>query len=148
MFDRAVNPIDVKALVTAAFKAIEAGDVDLATSYYAPDAVLFDPVGQPPSRGHAEIRAHTTRNLAGVREVVEFRPDHIVVRGDRAAAHWRTRCRLHDGTEVAFAGISVLTVDGNGLLKLVEVFFDPAQLPDAHQPDAQLPAPPSELDNA
>jgi uncharacterized protein (TIGR02246 family) len=125
-----VLPADVKALVTAAFTAIEAGDADLATDCYAPDAVLYDPVGQPPSRGRAEIRAHTTRNLAGVREVVEFRPDHVIVCGDRAAAHWRTRCRLHDGTEVAFGGISVLTVDRDGLLKQVEVFFDPRQLPD------------------
>jgi steroid delta-isomerase len=113
--------------IRAMFHAIETGDIDRATAGYAPDAVLHDPVGDPPYRGHEEIRAHSLANRGAVR-VSEFRPDRIIVSGDRAAVDWHTLCHSPDGTEIAFHGISFLTFDQRGLMTLVEVFFDRSRL--------------------
>jgi len=114
--------------VRAVFHAIETGDIDRATAGYAPDAVLHDPVGDPPYHGRDEIRAHSLANRGAVR-VAEFRPDRIIVSGDRAAVDWHTLCYRPDGAEIAFHGISLLTFDQDALLRLVEVFFDRSRLP-------------------
>jgi steroid delta-isomerase len=109
------------------FHAIEVGEIGRATAGYAPDAVLHDPVGDPPYRGHEEIRAHSLANRGAVR-VSEYRPDQIIVCGDRAAVDWHTLCYGPDGAEISFRGISFLTFDQHGLMTLVEVFFDRSRL--------------------
>ena len=125
--------------VRAIFHAIETGDIDRATAGYAPDAVLHDPVGDPPYRGREEIRAHSLANRGAVR-VSEFRPDRILVSGDRAAVDWHTLCHRPDGAEIAFRGISFLTFDQRGLMTLVEVFFDRSRLPAAAPGPGVAPA--------
>jgi steroid Delta-isomerase len=140
-----VEPATTEDTVRAIFHAIEVGDIARATAGYAPDAVLHDPVGDPPYRGRAEIRAHSLANRGAVR-VSEFRPDRIIVCGDRAAVDWHTVCYRPDGAEVAFHGVSFLTFDQRGLMARVEVFFDRSRLPDAPpgQPDTG-PGQPAEL---
>jgi steroid delta-isomerase len=122
------------------FHAIEVGDIDRATAGYAPDAVLHDPVGDPPYHGHEEIRAHSLANRGAVR-VSEFRPDQVIVGGNRAAVDWHTLCHGPDGAEIAFRGISFLTFDQHGLMTLVETFFDRSRLYGA-PPDPRAAAAP------
>jgi steroid delta-isomerase len=51
------DPAQMKAAVHAYVAAFDAGNADQAAALFAPDATVEDPVGSPPYKGQAAIRA-------------------------------------------------------------------------------------------
>jgi uncharacterized protein (TIGR02246 family) len=61
---RAADEAAIRSINPQWFKAYNAGDVNGVVALYAEDAVVNAP-GAPPARGHEEIRAFLTKDIAG-----------------------------------------------------------------------------------
>ena len=92
--------------------AVNDGDVETATSLFAPDAVVLPP-GRAPLEGTTAIRAWFTHVFANFR-VVDFslQPGAVEERGDTSIEHgsWKATFAPRDGSSGLPAGGTYLTV--------------------------------------
>ena len=104
----------VNGVVSALSSAIEAGDIDAAKGFYAPEAaVMFDPV--VPSRGLDTIGAAFTE-FAAVSPVFRYpNGEQVIVVGDIALhiAPWAITGTTPDGAALADEGLSVAVLQRN-----------------------------------
>jgi steroid Delta-isomerase len=120
-----VSPEVIRQSVAAYFAAARAMDADAFADSFARDGVTHDPVGTPPSVGHAAIRQFIA-GIFGLFETVGLTEEHVFVAGNGAAVKWMGRGRGKNGAEVTFEGIDVLEVNGEGKIQMVRAYWDPA----------------------
>ena len=109
--------------------AVNAGDVDSATSLFAPEAVFLPP-GQLPLEGTTAIRAWFTEMFANVR-VVDFalQPGGVEEHGEISIEHgsWKATFTPRDGSPNLPAGGTYLTVYGrfaDGSVRMIRDTFN------------------------
>ena len=78
----------IRDLLTTYAKALKTGDVELATSIYADDAVVMG--NEMPTNQGAEIRRSFETNFELIRLDVEFTLDGLVVDGNVAYGYTRS----------------------------------------------------------
>ena len=78
----------IRGLLTTYAKALKTGDVELATSIYADDAVVMG--NEMPTNQGAEIRRSFETNFDLIRLDVEFTLDGLVVDGNVAYGYTRS----------------------------------------------------------
>ena len=78
----------IRGLLTTYAKALKTGDVELATSIYADDAVVMG--NEMPTNQGAEIRRSFETNFELIRLDVEFTLDGLVVDGNVAYGYTRS----------------------------------------------------------
>ena len=78
----------IRGLLTTYPKALKTGDVELATSIYADDAVVMG--NEMPTNQGAEIRRSFETNFELIRLDVEFTLDGLVVDGNVAYGYTRS----------------------------------------------------------
>lgn len=118
--------------VHAYFEATQSGDADVWANCFAEDAVVEDPVGQPPLRSPKAIRAQGVQFIEAFQEVGLY-ADMIHVAGNRAAATWTGRGTTKDGRRVTFEGIDVFTFDDEGRIAHMLGFWDPEDMHSADE---------------
>jgi steroid delta-isomerase len=116
------TPEDVKAVAEAYITASNANDKGAVLALFAPDAVWFDPVGQPPHVGHAGIGEFydQTRSLA---DRIEMKLHDVIVCSNEAAMILEIHAFMGDGGMVMDC-VETLTVDDNRKISGMKAFWD------------------------
>ena len=115
----------VASMVTPYYAALRANDVDAWVSLFAADATGRDPVGTPPHRGHDGLRDV----LSGVLRQFEsfgLTEEEVFCVPGGAAVRWSGSGRGKNGKNVAFRGIDVITIDGEGRITSLDAYWDAA----------------------
>ncbi|HVF90727.1 MAG TPA: nuclear transport factor 2 family protein [Blastocatellia bacterium] len=117
----------VRQTVADYFTAIRAMDADAWLSTFAENAVSHDPVGAPPSEGHAALRQFF-EGIAGAFEKVELFEDSVFVAGDSAAVKWTGRGTGKNGRDVIFEGIDVFEINADNKIQTIWGYWDPSAM--------------------
>ena len=116
------TPEEVKALAEAYIAASNANDKDAVLALFAPDAVWFDPVGQPPHVGHQGVGEFfdQTRALA---DRIEMKLNDVIVCGTEAAMVLKIHAVMGDGGMIMDC-VETLTVDDNRKISGMKAYWD------------------------
>lgn len=121
------SPDEMKATFKRYIERLTASDVDGIMALYAEDGEIEDPVGAPPKRGHADLRAFYTV-MAPALQVEIVGP--ICVAGGHAAAPLRACVTLGAGKRRYLDAVDVLRFDDDGLIASVRAYWNPAEMRD------------------
>jgi steroid Delta-isomerase len=115
-------PETVRAVVDAYVAASNAGDRDAVLALFAPDAVWYDPVGQPPHTGLEGIGAFydQARTMA---DRIEMKPSDVIVCGNEAAMVFEIHVTLGDGGMVMDA-VETFEVNDDGKISGMKAYWD------------------------
>lgn len=119
------TPEMMQAAVQAYVRALNAGDLEAIVALYADDALVEDPVGSPPKRGHAEIRAFYAGSLR-LRLQVELEGQVRAVAGEAAFA-FRASFEVND-RKTSIHPIDVMRFDEDGRIAQMRAFFGPGNI--------------------
>jgi steroid Delta-isomerase len=111
-------------IVATYFTALRARDADAWVATFAANAVLHDPVGQPPLEGHAAIR-HFAEQVFGLCTAFGLTEESIFLAGNEAAVKWNGHAVGKNGREITFAGIEVIAVNEAGTIQTVRAYWNP-----------------------
>jgi ketosteroid isomerase-like protein len=116
------SPEEISKLVHDYVDASNRNDKDTVVAMFAPDAVWFDPVGQPPHVGHDGVAAFwdQTRTMA---DRIEMILDDVIAVGSEAAMRFRIRATI-GGNVMEMDGIETFEVDEDGLFTRVKAYWD------------------------
>jgi len=113
------------AVVHRYIAALNAADLDAIVALYADDATVEDPVGTPPHRGHAAIRAFYAKSLAIKLDVALEGP----VRAAANEAAFAFCVRLHwQGRDMAIRPIDVFRFNEAGKIASMRAIFGPENM--------------------
>jgi steroid delta-isomerase-like uncharacterized protein len=113
----------VGAAVAAYFAALGTADEESFVRLFAPDVQFEDPVGSRALVGRDGV-ASFHRGLRRAWSRLDVAVDEVFPRGDRAAVRWTALGVAASGNEIPFAGIDVIAVDEDGLIRLLEGYWD------------------------
>jgi steroid delta-isomerase len=116
------TPEEIKGVAEAYIAASNANDKDAVLALFAPDAVWFDPVGQPPHVGHDGVSEFfdQTRALA---DRIELELKEVIVCGTEAAMMLEIHAYMGDGGMVMDC-VETVEVDDNGKISGMKAFWD------------------------
>jgi steroid delta-isomerase len=118
---------NIEKTIAAYFAATRAMDRDAWVRTFAEDGVTHDPVGAPPTKGHAALGKFFD-GIIGLTEKVGLSEEHVFVCGDRAAVKWTGRGIGKNGKSLTFEGIDVMEFDARGKIKSIHAYWDPTRL--------------------
>lgn len=122
------TPEQMVAVVQAYVAAFAAGDVDAVVALFAEDATVEDPVGTPPKRGLAEIRAFYAGSMAtGAR--LELLGDPRCA-ADYIAFPFAVKLEWQ-GSRQVIEVIDTFRLDASGKITEMRAFFGPANMKSA-----------------
>ncbi|HIA28248.1 MAG TPA: nuclear transport factor 2 family protein [Planctomycetes bacterium] len=106
------------------FSCLRSMEVDELLELFSEDAMSYDPVGTPPLL----VRDKSTnyfRALSSIFEKMALTEDDIFVAGSEAAVRWTGVAKLRSKQEeITFEGVSVFTVNPEGLISGVRSYWD------------------------
>ncbi|MFN8012294.1 MAG: nuclear transport factor 2 family protein [Holophagaceae bacterium] len=111
--------------VDAYFAGISAMDWDATVATFAADLHHEDPVGSPVNRSPAAAKAFF-QQIGGLFRTVELRPRASFRCGDEFAVVWDGQGVGRNGAAVAFEGVDVIALDGEGRIASLRAYWDPA----------------------
>jgi len=116
------TPEQVKAVAEAYIAASNANDKPAVLAQFAPDAVWFDPVGQPPHVGREGVGEFydQTRALA---DKVEMKLQDVIVCGPEAAMILEIHVTIGDGGMIMDC-VETLEVDDDGKISGMKAYWD------------------------
>lgn len=119
------TPEHMEAVVHRYIRALNEADLDAIVALYAEDAVVEDPVGSPPHRGHAAIRAFYAGSVAlGLKVDLEG-----PVRATADMAAFAFRVRLHwNGRDTTICPIDLFRFNAQGQVVQMQAIFGPANI--------------------
>ena len=113
------------------FEALASLDPKRIASVFAEDGEIEDPVGSPVHRGREAIAEYFAGGMCAGASAVDIEIVSALPSGDAIAAHWRMTAHSKHGRTVEAEGIDVLAVDGHGLIRRAEGYWDRAAFRDA-----------------
>ena len=119
------TPEHMQAAVQAYIRALNAADLDAIAALYADDAVVEDPVGSPPKRGLAEIRAFYAGSLQ-MKLQVELEGEIRTV-GNEAAFAFSVSFDIK-GQRTTIRPIDLFRFDAAGRITEMRAFFGAANI--------------------
>jgi len=122
-----MSPEIVSKAVKAYFAAIRAMDQQAGVNTFAEDAVTYDPVGAPPTKGDQKLREFFQTITAAFKEV-GLTEDEVFVAGNGAAVRWSGRGISKRGRKVNFEGIDVFEVNEAGKIRTLHAYWNPAEM--------------------
>lgn len=122
-----MSPELVSKAVKAYFAALRAMDQQAWVNTFAEDAVTYDPVGAPPTKGHQRLGEFFQTMTAAFKEVGLTEED-VFIAGNGAAVKWTGRGVSRQGNKVRFEGIDVITVNQAGKIEKLEAYWNPAEM--------------------
>lgn len=116
------TPQHMREVVERYIAALNAADIDAIVALYASDALVEDPVGSEPQRGHDAIRAFYARSLSMKLEVA-LQGEVRAVAGEAAFAF---TVALQQGDQrMVIAPIDHFRFDAEGRITHMRAFFGP-----------------------
>ena len=109
------------------FAALRAMDERAWVRTFAEDAVTYDPVGAPPTRGHQKLAEFFQTVTAAFKEV-GLTEDDIFIAGNGAAVKWTGRGISQAGRKVKFEGIDVFEINEAGKIQTLHAYWNPAEM--------------------
>jgi steroid Delta-isomerase len=122
-----MSPETVSKVVKAYFAALRAMDQRAWVNTFAEDAVTYDPVGAPPTKGHQKLEEFFQTITAAFKEV-GLTEDQVFVAGNGAAVKWTGRGISKQGRKVHFEGIDVFEVNEAGKIQSLQAYWNPAEM--------------------
>ncbi|HCX31278.1 MAG TPA: ketosteroid isomerase [Blastocatellia bacterium] len=122
-----MSPEVVSKAVKAYFEAIRAMDQRAWVNTFAEDAVTYDPVGAPPTKGHQKLGEFFQTITAAFKEV-GLTEDQVFIAGNGAAVKWTGRGVSKQGRTVHFEGIDVFAVNEAGRIQSLHAYWNPAEM--------------------
>jgi steroid delta-isomerase len=117
----------IQTAVKAYVAAIESRDREGWLDGFAPDATLVDPVPAPPAVGREAIAGvWDTMAAAADQFTMEIHDTHVG--GDQAAVVFTFTVAAEGGGGMAFDGVEIFTVDGEGRITEARSYWDPARM--------------------
>lgn len=120
-------PEVVSNAVRAYFAALRTMDEKAWVDTFAADAITYDPVGAPPTKGHQKLAEFFQTITAAFKEV-GLTEDEIFIAGNGAAVKWTGRGISKQGREVRFEGIDVFEVNEAGKIQTLYGYWNPAEM--------------------
>lgn len=122
-----ISPDKISRTVRAYFLAIRAMDAEAFANTFAEDGTTYDPVGTPGITGRVAI-SEFLESICKNFKSVGLTEDHVFVAGDGAAVKWTGHGTSANGKEVKFEGVDVFEVNGDGKIKTVRAYWNPAEM--------------------
>jgi steroid delta-isomerase len=122
-----MSPEIIARVVKNYFAALRAMDQQAWVNTFAEDAVTYDPVGAPPTRGHQKIAEFFQAVTAAFKEV-GLTEDDVFIAGNGAAVKWSGRGVSQRGRKVHFEGIDVFEVNEAGKIQSLHAYWNPAEM--------------------
>jgi ketosteroid isomerase-like protein len=122
-----MSPEIITSLVMAYFASLQAMDQDEWVKNFTEDALIYDPVGNPPSRAIADAGKFFELLSMGFASL-QLTQDHIFVAGNGAAVKWTMQAEGKQGKQATAEGISVFEIDQSGKIQQVSSYWDDAAL--------------------
>jgi steroid Delta-isomerase len=120
-------PEVVSNVVKAYFAALRAMDQKAWVDTFAADAITYDPVGAPPTKGHEKLAEFFQTITAAFKEV-GLTETEVFIAGNGAAVKWTGRGISKQGCEVRFEGIDVFDVNEAGKIQTLHAYWNPAEM--------------------
>lgn len=114
---------EVTSVVSAYFADMAAMDPESWVQHFTEDALIYDPVGNPPTRAHIHYRAFF-QLMRKVFAQVEISQDHSFVVQEHAAVKWTLRAQAKNGKQSVAEGISVFELHPSGKIQKVMSYWD------------------------
>lgn len=122
-----MSPETIQALVSAYFKSLQAMDAKAWVENFTEDAVIYDPVGNPPNKARENAQKFFGI-LSMAFDKLELTPDQVFVAGNGAAVKWTMRGWGKSGKQGIAEGISVFEVHESGKIQQVSSYWDDAAM--------------------
>ena len=122
-----MSPEIISVAIKAYFAALRAMDERAWVNTFAEDAVTYDPVGAPPTRGHQRLAEFFQTITAAFKEV-GLTEDQIFIAGNGAAVKWTGRGTSQAGRKVQFEGIDVFEINEAGKIQTLHAYWNPAEM--------------------
>ena len=117
----------IEKLVAAYFDQMQAMNPEGWVENFAEDAVIYDPVGNPPSKVKEDFQKFFGL-LSMVFEKLELSQDQIFIAGNGAAVKWTLRGLGKNGRQGTAEGISVFEINEAGKIQQVSSYWDEAAM--------------------
>ncbi|GAB1645358.1 nuclear transport factor 2 family protein [Krasilnikovia sp. MM14-A1259] len=108
------------------FGGSRTADPDAWARPLADDALIHDPVGQPPFTGRVAFCERITGFLPHFSRFDGLTPTNAYHGGASVAVHWRATANTATGRELAWTGITVFTLDDHDKICQLRGYFDPS----------------------
>jgi steroid Delta-isomerase len=122
---------DGRRTLDAYFAAIASLEPARIAACFRSDGEMEDPIGSPIRNGHDEIQEYWSGGLCAVAAAVEIEVVAAFPAGKSIAGHWQMTARSRGGAIARAEGIDVLRLDGAGLIRRAEGYWDQAAFRDA-----------------
>ena len=122
-----MSPELIQKLVTSYFSSLQMMAVTRWAENFTEDAVIYDPVGKPPSK--ARENAQTFFGLLSMAfEKLELSQDNVFIAGTGTAVKWTMRGSGKSGKQGIAEGISVFEIHESGKIQQVSSYWDDAAM--------------------
>lgn len=118
-----LTPEQIETVLEEVFTKLTAFDAQGVVAYFAPDAVVEDPVGTPPIQGTQAITAYLQTFPVLFKHMKLYSLD-IKVCGQEAAVKWRIRFKTQSNNVFFLDGIGFFKFNQQGKIELEREFFD------------------------
>lgn len=122
-----MSPELIQKLVTSYFSSLQMMDVTRWAENFTEDAVIYDPVGKPPSKARENAQAFFGL-LSMAFEKLELSQDNVFIVGTGAAVKWTMRGSGKSGKQGIAEGISVFEIHESGKIQQVSSYWDDAAM--------------------
>lgn len=122
-----MSPELIQKLVTSYFCSLQMMDVTRWAENFTEDAVIYDPVGKPPSKARENAQAFFGL-LSIAFEKLELCQDNVFIAGTGAAVKWTMRGLGKSGKQGIAEGISVFEIHESGKIQQVSSYWDDAAM--------------------
>lgn len=94
---------------------------------FSEDAVIYDPVGNPPSQVHKDSQKFF-KMLSSFFEKMELSKNHVFIVRNGAAVKWTMQVVAKNGRNATSEGISVFEINDAGKIQNVSSYWDEAAM--------------------
>lgn len=118
---------EIASLLTIYFDNMAAMNAEGWLEIFAEDAVIHDPVGDPPRHVHKDSHQFF-KVLSSFFETIELSKDDIFFVKNGAAVKWTMRVVAKNDRHVTAEGISIFEISDNGKIQTVSSYWDEAAM--------------------
>ena len=122
-----MSPEIISKTVKRYFKALRDMDQQAWVNTFEADAISYDPVGAPPTKGHEKLGEFFQTITAAFKEF-GLTEDQVFIAGNGAAVKWTGRGVSKEGRKVHFEGIDVFEVNQDGKIQNIWAYWNPAEM--------------------
>lgn len=122
-----MNQDTIATTINSYFDRLQAMDSSGWRELFAEDGVIYDPVGNPPSRAYEKAEEFFGL-LSKAFETMEITPERIFVVKNAAAVKWTMQVVGKNGRAAKAEGISTFELDETGKIRVVSSYWDDAAL--------------------